>query len=125
MNFVMPLAGLFVFAFAHQYQSQHASALSVAGGAPAKLLGGCSDEDQRFELMKFALNITPLPRGWGTVPVCGGSWEGVLCTDGCVTYIDGISCYAGTLDLSALPSGLQYLNLAHGNCSGTPNLSAL
>eukprot|EP00756_Hemistasia_phaeocysticola_P023647 Hpha_TRINITY_DN15904_c1_g1::TRINITY_DN15904_c1_g1_i9::g.74133::m.74133 len=122
MNFVMSVAGMLVSAVAQQ----HATTFSVAGEAPLKGFGTCSDEEQALSLMRFARNITPLPAGWGTVPLCGGAWSGVSCTEGCVTklYLSD-SQLSGTADLSALPSGLQILSLAVNQLSGTPNLSAL
>eukprot|EP00756_Hemistasia_phaeocysticola_P023637 Hpha_TRINITY_DN15904_c1_g1::TRINITY_DN15904_c1_g1_i17::g.74147::m.74147 len=121
MNFVMSVAGMLVSAVAQQERKQHATTFSVAGEAPLT----CSDEEQALSLMRFARNITPLPSGWGTVPLCGGAWSGVSCTDGCVTKLDlSNKQLSGTADLSALPSGLQYLDLSINQLNGTPNLSA-
>eukprot|EP00756_Hemistasia_phaeocysticola_P040963 Hpha_TRINITY_DN16892_c0_g1::TRINITY_DN16892_c0_g1_i10::g.150049::m.150049 len=104
MNFVMSVAGMLISAVAQE----HATTLSVAGGAPLKGFGTCSDEEQALNLMLFARNITPLPDGWGTLPLCGGTWRGITCNNGCVTEINlqdfGLS---GTPNLSTLPSGLQ------------------
>eukprot|EP00756_Hemistasia_phaeocysticola_P040968 Hpha_TRINITY_DN16892_c0_g1::TRINITY_DN16892_c0_g1_i18::g.150064::m.150064 len=108
MKFVISVSGLFVSAVSQQERRQHATTPSVAGGAPLKRLGTCSDEEQALNLMLFARNITPLPDGWGTLPLCGGTWRGITCNNGCVTEINlqdfGLS---GTPNLSTLPSGLQ------------------
>eukprot|EP00756_Hemistasia_phaeocysticola_P023636 Hpha_TRINITY_DN15904_c1_g1::TRINITY_DN15904_c1_g1_i16::g.74145::m.74145 len=119
MNFVMSVAGMLVSAVAQQ----HATTFSVAGEAPLKGFGTCSDEEQALSLMRFARNITPLPSGWGTVPLCGGAWFGVTCTDGCVTRVElggtYVKFFSGTPDLSTLPSGLQVLELTNNQLSGT------
>eukprot|EP00756_Hemistasia_phaeocysticola_P040978 Hpha_TRINITY_DN16892_c0_g1::TRINITY_DN16892_c0_g1_i4::g.150041::m.150041 len=125
MNFVMSVAGMLVSAAARQERKQHATAFSVAGGAPLKGFGTCSEEEQALNLMRFPRDMASPPHGWGTVPLCGGTWEGVTCTNGCVTGVSFAYSGGGTLDFSTLPSGLQHLNLTDTNFRGIPNLSTL
>eukprot|EP00756_Hemistasia_phaeocysticola_P040969 Hpha_TRINITY_DN16892_c0_g1::TRINITY_DN16892_c0_g1_i19::g.150066::m.150066 len=122
MNFVMFVAGMLVSAVAQQECEQHAA---TAGGAPLKGFGTCSEEEQALNLMRFPRDMASPPHGWGTVPLCGGTWEGVTCTNGCVTGVSFAYSGGGTLDFSTLPSGLQDLVLSGNKFSGTPNLSTL
>eukprot|EP00756_Hemistasia_phaeocysticola_P040931 Hpha_TRINITY_DN16890_c0_g3::TRINITY_DN16890_c0_g3_i1::g.153481::m.153481 len=78
------------------------------------------------KLMQLVSGVTPTPSGWGGPGLCS-SWTGVACSkEGQVRNLT-LCCggYSGTLDLTALPAGLQRFWMYSNNLSGTLDLTAL
>eukprot|EP00756_Hemistasia_phaeocysticola_P025148 Hpha_TRINITY_DN15990_c0_g1::TRINITY_DN15990_c0_g1_i3::g.74378::m.74378 len=82
--------------------------------------------DPAAQLMKFAAGLSPPPAGWGGPGLCS-SWTGVACSaQGDVRNVTlSAGGYSGTVDMTALPAGLQRLELYSNNLSGTVDLTAL
>eukprot|EP00756_Hemistasia_phaeocysticola_P025146 Hpha_TRINITY_DN15990_c0_g1::TRINITY_DN15990_c0_g1_i1::g.74348::m.74348 len=87
---------------------------------------GDGASDPAAQLMKFAAGLNPPLAGWGGPGLCS-SWTGVACSaQGDVRNVTLCAGgYSGTVDMTALPAGLQRLELYSNNLSGTVDMTAL